>query len=346
VKFDKNIETKLSTAISNFFNFKISQAPEKRTSELIEQLKILILRGGKRSRPKLFYLTLFGYSEDDKLRYLDVALALELYHQFLLIHDDIIDKDYERYSGPNISGYYKQEFYDKDRLIPDSLALLAGDLIFSYVYEVISSSNQLTNQQKISIINLFNKTNELVLFGQQLDTLNTKLLGSQITVETLLEIHKHKTASYTVSLPMKLATILTKLDKSEIEKIDRFSQDFGIYYQLADDYSDYFENNSVLNKGKKYRDFTEGKLTIPIIYFLDNMTGKDKKYVEEGFGNKNLTTKQIKKSIDLIEKSGAKRHAKKLCQKYYELALQALGQLNLKNKYSKKFFDLIAEFQL
>ena len=158
---DKNHKL-LELEIEKYFDSKINKALNNRSSELILSLKELILRGGKRSRPALFFLTLDAYGATNTDDHIKLAMSLELYHQFLLIHDDIIDKDYIRYGGPNISGYYEKEFKLLDESVPDSMALLAGDLLFSYVYEIISKDSSINSDMKLDMLSLFSEINESV----------------------------------------------------------------------------------------------------------------------------------------------------------------------------------------
>ena len=341
-----NIDKEIDSEIKLFLDSKIKSSPNKFSKDLLLAAKELFLRGGKRSRPRLFFLTLEAYGLDNPVRYIKLALALEFYHQFLLIHDDIIDKDYIRYNGPNIAGHYIQDYQNKDKTIPDSMALLAGDIVYSYVYEIISSDTNLTSNQKIDITKLFSYINESVIFGQQMDTLNVDSLNSQVNVEQLIEIHRLKTASYSIMLPMRLAGIILNLEAKEIEAINKFSQSFGIYYQLADDYSDYFENKSAFNNREKYRDYKEGRRTCPIIFGLESAQGGDFNIIKKNFGNKKSTANDISSTIKILKKYEANKKSKELADFYYNESLNSLNALSIESINRNKYISLMSNFGL
>ena len=346
MKNNKDFVNDLDTAIEVFFDNKISNAPNQRSIELLVESKKLILRGGKRSRPKLFILTLKAYANNANNKYLNLALAIEIYHQFLLIHDDIIDKDFIRYGGPNIAGHYLPEFNEVNNSIPNSMALLAGDLMFSYVYEIIANDKNLSSQQKIDITKLFSIVNESVIYGQQMDTLNVTSLNSQVGIKQLIEIHTLKTAIYSIMMPMKLAGIIQDLNNDELKKIEVFSHNFGVFYQLADDHSDYFANSSVFNNRDKYRDYKEGRITSPIIYGINNSKIGDNKFIQNNLGDKNLSDKKMKKLLSILKNCGAEQKSKELAQSYYEKAISNLDELSINNKSKSEFTELMSSFML
>ncbi len=341
---DKNHKL-LELEIEKYFDSKINKALNNRSSELILSLKELILRGGKRSRPALFFLTLDAYGATNTDDHIKLAMSLELYHQFLLIHDDIIDKDYIRYGGPNISGYYEKEFKLLDESVPDSMALLAGDLLFSYVYEIISKDSSINSDMKLDMLSLFSEINESVVFGQQLDTLNVKSLGSEIDQTGLINIHSLKTAPYSVELPMQMVGIILNLDASEIKTIHEFANNFGIYYQLMDDYSDYFVNKSLFNNRQKYRDYKQGRITCPYIYGMQSASYSDKKILENSFGNKDLTNQEMKNILLILKRNTSDIQSKELIDKYLALTKNSLNKMKINKHYKDIFLSMISQFE-
>ena len=324
----------LNFGIDNFFDKKISKSDVPRIKELNSTIKDLIMRGGKRSRPELFFLTLSAYGIEDLEKYINLAVALEIYHQFLLVHDDIIDQDFIRYDGPNVSGYYAKEFAELDKTIPDSLALLAGDAMFSYVYEIIADDNSLIPSNKVDIIKLFSEVNEGVVSGQVLDSLNVKTLSPTYIIEDLIEIHTLKTSLYSILLPMKLAAIIAKLNKDEIGRIEEFSRSFGVYYQLVDDYSDYFKNDSAFDIRKKHRDFKQGKISCPYIFTIQKCNKKDRQFIDALFGNKEISINDMDKVIEIFKSHGSDKLSADLINKYLNQSKKLLEKLDI-NKESK-----------
>jgi geranylgeranyl pyrophosphate synthase len=108
-------------------------------------METFILRGGKRLRPYMMYLAYKGFSGMQDESILPVTVSLELLHNFLLIHDDIIDQDTMRYGGKNISGVYKDYFAelgdDEAKRNANNVALLAGDISHLMSSRVIIESD-------------------------------------------------------------------------------------------------------------------------------------------------------------------------------------------------------------
>ncbi len=210
------------------------RAPSKEAKLLLDRIRILVMRGGKRFRPTLLAMTYTAYGGKDLDQLVDLGVALELYHQFLLIHDDIIDQDNERYSGPNITGFYLEE--SKDNRQAESVSLLAGDLLFSLANQTILASKY-TDANKIKLLELIHSTNITTIYGQQLDMFNL-LNKSDIDRKKFELISSLKTAQYSTLLPMRAAALILNLPKEERLNIDQFGLIFGILFQLADDYKD------------------------------------------------------------------------------------------------------------
>ena len=342
----QEILDKLNNQIDFFFTQKINNVNNPRSKELLNAAKNLILIGGKRSRPKLFLLTCQAYQNKLSPRLVKLAMSIEIYHQFLLIHDDIIDKDYYRYNQENIMGYYQKEFGGIDDTIPKSMALLGGDLLYSFVFEIIIKDDYLSDKQKVDIINLLTQINEKVCLGQQLDSLNVKSLGSRVNQEDIIDIHKLKTAPYSIQLPMRLAGILANLPIKETYLIDRFAESFGIYYQLADDYSDYFDNKSLFNNRPKYRDYKEGRTTMPYIFSLNNSTPKNKSLLENYFGVKSLSEESMSKIIKIMIDSNGELLSLDSLNLYYNQTKQNLKKLNISKEYIKQFMEIINNLKI
>src|ERR1700722_11836711 len=184
-------------------------APTKEAKLLIERINTLVMRAGKRFRPTLMVLTYQSYGGKQSNRLIPLAGALELFHQALLIHDDLIDNDLTRHGGPNIAGFYKQDKKYKSTSIPVSMELLAGDLLFSLVNTLVIQDKFLNSQQKLAVLTLFSSTTKIATYGQQLDL----LAGTEYIKQTKLA--ELKTAEYSTKLPMRLAAVILDLSLSE-----------------------------------------------------------------------------------------------------------------------------------
>ncbi len=343
-----NFETfkhRLEQRVIEWFQTQEKTVPSQEARLLLERMSELISRGGKRIRPQLLYLTYVAYGGKDVTALIELGLALEFHHQFLLTHDDIMDRDIVRYDGPNITGYYLQDTAPRQDNIPQAMGLLAGDLLFSFSNEAIINNKKLADKEKVALLSLLHDTNINVGYGQQLDVLN---IGSvdNFTEEKLIQIHTLKAALYSTQLPMLWAATLLGLSATEKKKIQQFAEPFGIFFQLVDDYSDYFTNNSAFNNRPKYRDIREGKVTYPFYAALALAKPEDVAVLKHSLGNKKLPDTSIKKVITILEKCGAQKVSQEFAQQYFIQATAALQNLAIDVSARRNLTIMMDQYQI
>jgi geranylgeranyl pyrophosphate synthase len=273
---------------------------------------------------------------------------LEFLHQFLLIHDDIMDKDTVRYGGPNIMGVYAKD-YPENLDIAESTALLAGDVLFAYSNQAIVTSRTLSPAKKIRLLDQINQSDADVAFGQQLDTYNLDGLMQNFTEERLVQTHRLKTASYTMKLPMLCAAIVLGLPVRERRKIVSFAEPFGILFQLADDYSDYFDNGSAFNNRHnrpKHRDFPQGKLTYPVYIGLKLADKHQREVIRRNLGKKDITPKEMDEVVATLEACGAKTASRKHLEQFHKQAVDALESLTIDTAQKKVFRRVLDKYRV
>jgi geranylgeranyl pyrophosphate synthase len=313
---------------------------------MLERAEQLVLRAGKRSRPALLQLTYQAYGGKDSAQLIDIGLALELHHQFLLVHDDIMDNDTVRYDGPNITGYYKKDFASKAPEIPADMALLAGNLLFTFACQAILGHEALSSDQKVALLSLLQETNIGVHAGQQLDIVNIFALDPAITKEKLLLTDFLKTALYSINLPMQAAAELLQLDPQERERIAFFAKSFGVFYQLVDDHSDYFSSASSFNDHPKYRDYRQGKITYPLLVAFEKANTTEQTFLREYIGHKEVLGSIVDKVVAILEDCGAKTASKQLIEDYFHQAKTALDTLHIDEKAKQQFTALLEKYQV
>lgn len=331
----------VETGIVNWFDNEKRLAPTVESNLLLDRMCALIKRGGKRARPELLYMTYIAYEGKNPASLIDLGLALEFHHQFLLIHDDIIDRDIVRYDGPNIVGYYLK---NNEPDISEAMGLLAGDLLFSFSNQAIINSRYI-EKQKIKLLKLLNKASIDVVYGQQLDTFNLDPASVSFT-EKLLLIHSLKSSSYSTQLPMECAATLLNLTASERKKVMAFARPFGVLFQLVDDYSDYFTNDSVFNNRPKYRDFRQGKITYPLYTALNLANKKQVGYINQNLGNKDLPIEEINNVVSILEGCGAKKASSDYLDQFFIQAFDAMEKLSISPKQKQQFTRLVEKYRV
>jgi len=319
----KKIKTQIDSLTKHFFDSKIRMTKKDFPNliPILNQLKKYCL-GGKRLRVILSYYSYLACGGKEKNNFLKLAVSLELLHNYLLIHDDIVDRDELRRGQPTLHKYYAR--IRNDEHLGLSLAIIGGDFLNALAYENIFSAN-IKTKQKEKIINLINTTLQQVYYGELEDIILSS--RSHAKEQEILLQYKYKTASYTVTLPVLFGAVMAGANQKQIKQLKKFSQKIGLAFQIKDDILDVFSQEKVIGKNIG-TDIIEKKKTILMARTLENLDMKEKKYLQGMAGRKQMTAKEINQVKKLIKKSGALDYCNNLCQKYL---LQSIRQIDKSN---------------
>lgn len=313
-------------------------APSKEAKLLLGRIK-QISSIGKRFRPALFFTTYQAYGGQEKV--ISIGLAIELIHQGLLIHDDLIDQDIIRHGRLNIVGLYQKDNLSEE--LSKAMGLIAGDLAFELANNIILFDTNLSSNLKLQVLKLINQQLKITIFGEQLDSMNINNQLTNFKTKTLNQIYLLKTASYTTELPMLIAATLVNLPKPEVTKITKFAQHLGIYYQLLNDYDDYFK---VTKSSYQLKDFQAGKLTYPLLVARQLMNKRSLRRVDRLFSKPRLSFNQKLLLVDLLITSGAQRATEDLINNYLLKATAELNKFNISQESKNKLLDLVNRLKL
>lgn len=316
-------------SFSNYLEKKYNSSHKLFSSYLSVQ-KNYYLKGGKRLRPfisSFFYKSFSGKSLSPKY-----FIPLELFHQFILVHDDIIDNDKKRYGGDNLWASYQKagERFDKKTAshFGLSLSLIAGDLAFNQVFNSIANLN-VDEVKKLQLTNLFNQAFTKTTKGWYLQYLDSKSSIKSSTQKKFIYYNLLVTSYYSFYLPIKYAAILSGSDITD-NKILHIANSLGLAYQIKDDYLGIFGNQNKTGKPIG-SDFQEGKKTLFIIKAYQLASKKDKNYIVD-----NLSKKQTQSSFrnlnNIIKCTGSLSY----CQNYQQQLLTDATKNLLKLKLNKK----------
>ena len=198
-----------------------------------------LMAGGKRLRPILVIATykLFKENIEECMPY---AVAIEMVHNFSLIHDDLpgIDNDDFRHGKPT-----------NHKKFNEATAILAGDGLLNYAYIVISEDLKNTEdiqelRNKIKVFNEFSLAVDRMISGEYIDT---ELEGKNITKEILEYIHKNKTGAL-LRLCVRMGAILGNASKEDIIKLTNYAEKIGLAFQIKDDILSEEGNEEILGK--------------------------------------------------------------------------------------------------
>ena len=261
-----NLEEFLKRASAEIERATLEVLPTKEPfKELYSLQKDYPLRGGKRFRPALLLLCAewFGASYEDAL---PSAVALELFHNFALIHDDIEDSSLFRRGKPTLHQLHG---------IP--LAINAGDSLFGIVYEILMTNRERFGDQKaLDIISLFNQVFRATFEGQAYD-IGWVANNHFPTREEYFEMIRRKTGIYSGKGPCQLGSLIADAPLDIFEKVGDFGEALGIGFQIRDDLLNLEEDAGESKEYGKERggDIREGKRTLITIHMLENLNSKD-----------------------------------------------------------------------
>ncbi len=261
-----NLEEFLKRASAEIERATLEVLPSKEPyKELYSIQKDYPLRGGKRFRPALLLLCAewFGASYEDAL---PSAVALELFHNFALIHDDIEDSSLFRRGKPTLHHLHG---------IP--LAINAGDSLFGMVYEILLNNRERFGDQKaLDIISLFNQVFRATFEGQAYD-IGWVANNHFPTREEYFEMIRRKTGIYSGKGPCQLGALIADAPSDIFEKVGDFGEALGIGFQIRDDLLNLEEDAGESKEYGKERggDIREGKRTLITIHMLENLNSKD-----------------------------------------------------------------------
>ena len=204
-------------------------------------------RGGKRMRPMLILLMAQNFGRVSQVTQ-NAAVGLELLHTASLVHDDVVDESSERRGQASVNATYDNK-----------VAVLVGDYILSTALLRVS----LTDNQKI--IQLLAELGRTLAAGEILQLSNIQ--NQKISEDVYYQIIKNKTAALFEACA-KIGALSAGASEEAIAEATKFGQNIGMIFQIRDDIFDYFDSKEI---GKPTgNDMLEGKLTLPVIYALNN----------------------------------------------------------------------------
>jgi geranylgeranyl diphosphate synthase type II len=264
--------------------------------------------GGKRVRPVLCLMAAdaFGEVEEDAF---NTALAFELFHNFSLVHDDIMDEADIRRGQPTVHKKYSEP-----------TAILSGDVLNIFTYELM---NELTSTRKKEIISLFNKTAIEVCEGQQMDMDFESIVD--VKTSDYLKMIELKT-SVLLAASLKAGALLSNASADDEDAIYNFGRYTGLAFQLKDDYLDAYGEGEKTGK-KVGGDILANKKTVFYCYCTDQDNEEQvNKLLELYNGN---SPDKVNETKGIYDKLGAREYVYQLTQDYSTKAFKELDKVSL-----------------
>ena len=294
----------------------------KEPHNLYEPINYILELGGKRLRPVLTLMTTEMFNESFE-KSLDAALAVEVFHNFSLIHDDIMDDAPLRRGQKTV-----HEKWDLNTgvLSGDAMLILAYQLFENYEGDIFKTLAKLFSQTAIEVCE-----------GQQYDIdFETR---NDVTIPEYLKMIEYKTAVL-VGAAMKMGAIVANASKEDQDRIYEFGKNLGIAFQLQDDYLDAYGNPETFGK-QVGGDIIENKKTYLFLKAIE-LSGKSQKKELMQF-YENATSKvenKITKVKRIFDESGASKTTKDVIENYTQEAFNVLDSISISD--NKK--ELLKQF--
>ncbi len=281
-------------------------------ANLYDPMVYILGLGGKRVRPVLVLMAAEIFGSDHK-KALDAALAIEVFHNFSLVHDDIMD------DAPLRRG--KQTVHERWDI---NTGILSGDAMLIKAYQLFENYSGETFRK---LAELFSKTAIEVCEGQQYDM--DFEVREKVSIGEYLKMIEYKTAVL-VGASLKMGAIVANASKEDCDRIYEFGRLLGIAFQLQDDYLDAFGDPDSFGK-QVGGDIIENKKTFLYLTSLQKSASREAIQLEHLYSiNPPDPTAKVETVKGLFESSGAAELTRQEIEKYTQKAFAVLEELQIK----------------
>ena len=287
----------------SLFENKFKESLKTNVSLLDKIMHYIIKRKGKQMRPMFVFLCSKLFDNVNESTYTAASL-IELLHTATLVHDDIIDES-----------NFRRGFFSINSLWKNKISVLVGDFLLSRGLLLA------VEKEEFKLLKIVSKAVKEMSEGELLQIEKTRKLD--ITEEIYYEIIKKKTATL-ISACCESGAQASNASQEDVKKMSDFGEKAGIAFQIKDDLFDYTQNPLI---GKPTGiDIREKKMTLPLIYTLNKVDNKTKKYIINTIKNDSKNSKKVEEIIKLVKSNNGLDYAEKKMNLYYHQALNILEE--------------------
>lgn len=286
---------------------------------------------GKALRPTLCLYTCEALGTEFE-KAIPAAVALELIHNFSLIHDDIQDQDRMRHHKPTLWA-----------LLGAPKALIAGNIMRVLADMTASDlqSNNLSQDVMFEVIELLTKSYLEMIEGQFLDIQFES--QPQISIPDYIKMISLKTGSL-IKTSITIGAAIGTRDRKLIKEFNGFATNLGFAFQIRDDYLGIWGKSNETGKPVG-TDILRKKNTLPIIHVKSQSSDANSKRVEKIFLKDTLTDKDLSDILQIMDELQTKEYTSESTNHYCDLALDHLDKLNLENSFKDNYMQLLEFFR-
>lgn len=302
---------------------------------LFDSIKDFVLRKGKRIRPMLLILCYKGYKKTNKRISQSIYYAsscVELLHNFMLVHDDIIDRSNLRRGKPTMHKLFSKavQTREKEKLGCD-LSIIAGDIIYALSCDAFLSINE-DFKRKEEALKYFIQTAVFTAMGEFIDTFQGMQKVNTVKEDNVLLNYTLKTAYYTFKCPMVVGAILAGAKKEDIKHLSDIGLLIGQAFQIQDDVLGIFDSQK--NIGKSIlSDIAESKKTILVCHAYHKLPYTQRRKFIKCFTKPKKTYQDLITIRKIFINGGSLSYSMEQIKSRLDKANKILSKLQMNKKY-------------
>lgn len=282
--------------------------------ELYEPIGYTMSLGGKRLRPVLVLMACDMFNGDIQ-KATSPAMGIELFHNFTLIHDDLMDNAPIRRNKPTVFNKWNA-----------NIAILSGDAMFAKAYEMVAKTD---NEILQRILSVFTQTAIEVCEGQQYD-MNYETMDN-VSIEDYIKMIRLKTAVL-IAASLKVGALVAGASEEDARKAYEFGENVGLTFQLQDDLLDVYSDVDKFGKTNG-GDILTNKKTYLYLKAFELAQGEDLAMLKHYFSSTNFdATEKITSVTKIYNRLDIKEHTKAMMNHYYQRSLACLEHININNE--------------
>lgn len=342
--FKANFDPKLEA----YFDARIKEVEKEDVlvAESLGHVKTMTLAGGKRLRPAFMLAGYEAAGGDDRERLIDTSLAIELVHMFLLIHDDIIDRDSLRHGVATLHERYADWGRNKLGLkdathFGNSIALIVGDMLFSLGNDILFHSG-FSHERVFAALSKTQKIVSHTSVGEAKDIYLE--YRKQASSEEVLKMYEQKTARYTFEGPLHLGALLAGGSPTLLQALSAYALPLGIAFQIQDDILGVFGDEERIGKPIG-SDIKEGKMTLLVTKMYEQHSEYQAELKAILARGEALTAPDVERFRVLMRESGVLGEVQELARTSIHRAKAALETIPLPDS-TRSFLLGVADYML
>lgn len=306
--------------------------------EILDTIWEYTCNQGKRFRPLLFIAGYRSYAQCVDEQVYKAAISIELLHDFVLIHDDIIDNADMRRGKPSLQRYLEMTAgVDAESARSDAFALVAGDMVYTCALQVFLGVHK-EPTRVVQALRELTTAGIHTAMGQLHEMSLTKKSIDAVTRQEIYDVYDRKTSYYSFAAPLSAGALLAGASYADARALSRGAIELGRGFQVYDDLIDLMAMSQHTGKDGG-GDFTDGVRTVPIVCLFHECSEKEREWLRAHYASGSLQEGDVAKIRMMLKQYGIPARLEQEASQLYENALAQVKQVIP----SQDAFDMILQ---